>query len=693
MTAGWLRFKGGDQNVKIAISSKNGARLSGRITDSKGNPLPHAAVEVRMREDGQNGPSFPGEVAHFARDGKLETDADGRFQTPPVPRDRSYRFEVDVVGHGSGKSEWLKVDDVLHEFTVSRRINLNGTVRDRAGQPVAGAKIAYLAKTGRTTAISDDAGRFELKSIPESEGFLFIGHDGFRFHGEAVKSASSPIERVLLRTSEPSTSVLTSRPLVPREERLKLAHRILDPLADRLLNPMRSAENEMAQRRLPFRRSQEQQLLELVPALAKVEPQTVLDYLDRHLALADREMIRVQAAKELRYRSVERTLALISRTRTPHSACFMLCDLFDVIDPQDRELRLELLAEALAKARETKEPSFRVLGLGNVGKRLFELGEKERATTALREGQEAARRLSPLGVTGHARGTFAERLALIDVDGALELTKDLVAASEFVRHHGNMAHELAALDPEQAERVLNQITKNKETPGFDRDRYAIRVPYRMASRDLPRARRIAESMSLPATRAFAYGVIADALAKSQPATASELLRQSFAILDEIAAEPDSPRRTLLTPGTIAGDLLATAERVDSSLVPEFYWHALSFQRPPTEDPAEKSRVFLSNAALAGFVARYDVAAAKQLLKTLGDREPEPRNLAWVAVLLIDPVKAVERVEAMPEGPELNQKDLMRLEVAEQLATRDARYWELPAANAGLWIMDDFDLGE
>jgi hypothetical protein len=698
-SAGLITLKGAELKiVRIPISRKNGARLHGQITNSAGAPLAHVAVVVWIRLEWQSAPNFPGEVADFSRDGKMQTGADGRFQTPPVPKDCSYRFLVTLAGHEPAKSDWLKADDASHPLVVNRLVDLRGALHDRAGRPIAGARVTCTTDFRRTTTTSDAAGQFALSSVPETECLLFIGREGYRFFGEAIAKAASPIDRVLVRTSESSTSVMKTRPFVPREERLQLARRILGPLTDRLINPQRNAENEQAQRKIPFRRSRQQQLLQLAQALAKVEPQTVLDYLNSQptaipITIEDADSIRVLVSKELRFGSVDRTRDLISQTATARCACTMLCDLFDATDPKDRAVRLELLAEALVKARETHEPAWRVLGLASVGKRLFDLGEKERATAVLREGEEAARQLPPIGFAGYARGMLAAQLAAIDVDAALALTANLAASLEFVRHHGNMAQRLASLNPQQAERVLNLITPNKETSGFDRDRYAIRVCYRLAARDLPRGRRIAETIRSPVKRAQAFGVMADALAKSQPASATELLLHAFVVLDQAAAEAGPAiAQPFSSPGLTAGSLLATAESIDPSLVPEVYWHALSFQLSPTEESADLFRVSYANGGLAGFLARYDTSSAQKLLDALNER-PAPRVLSSAAQVLIDPVKAIERVEAMPEGRELDRKDLMRLEVAEQLATRDTRYWQLPARNAGLWIIDDEDLGE
>ena len=99
--------------------------------------------------------------------------------------------------------------------------------------------------------------------------------------------------------------------------------------------------------------------------------------------------------------------------------------------------------------------------LGQVADALLELGETDRATKILREGEKDARGLPDAGLAGFMRGAFAEELAQIDLDAALALTKDLKDPTDSDRHHGNIAHELAGKDPAAAERVLAMVRNQR----------------------------------------------------------------------------------------------------------------------------------------------------------------------------------------------------------------------------------------
>jgi hypothetical protein len=123
----------------------------------------------------------------------------------------------------------------------------------------------------------------------------------------------------------------------------------------------------------------------------------------------------------------------------------------------DREQKQRLLGEALLHSRTVPAPAQRVLLLGRVAAGLLELEAEQAAETVLQEGYELAKELAPVEWSGFARGNFAETLALFDFEAALELAQELEDEQAFHRHHGNMAHKLAAVDPQKAEAVLELL--------------------------------------------------------------------------------------------------------------------------------------------------------------------------------------------------------------------------------------------
>src|SRR5262249_47853085 len=186
--------------------------------------------------------------------------------------------------------------------------------------------------------------------------------------------------------------------------------------------------------------------------------------------------------------------------------------------------------------------------LAPVVKRLRDVGETGRADKLLRDNVGTAKELPAVEWAGYARAVFATELAVIDLPAPLALVKDLKDPLEYARHHGNIAHKLAGIKPAEAERVLallgkpGRVVEGRGGPpavSLAPDEYAVRVCYRMAPVDPERARRLADRITDPCHKARAYGVMAQALALTKPARATELLHQAVRVLAEhVAAGKD-----------------------------------------------------------------------------------------------------------------------------------------------------------
>ena len=243
---------------------------------------------------------------------------------------------------------------------------------------------------------------------------------------------------------------------------------------------------------------------------------------------------------------------------------------------QNRARALEVLDRALLNARAAKEPDgIKLLLMGQVAERFLDLGEAERGRTILREGESLAKQLPRAGWVGYARGAFAEELVQIDLDAALELTKDLTDAREFDRHHGNIAHELAGRDPAAAERVLAMVKDQ-----FQREQYTVRVVYRMAPLDLDRARRLAESITDDGLKGYALGMMALSLAEAgKKHRRMRCCESAYESLERSARSKHGESNSLYSPTSIAAVLLPVAERIDSGLVDEYLWRGLAMRQP------------------------------------------------------------------------------------------------------------------
>jgi hypothetical protein len=360
--------------------------------------------------------------------------------------------------------------------------------------------------------------------------------------------------------------------------------------------------------------------------------------------------------------------------------------LVDALPEAARARKLEILAEALVAARAEKSPEFRAVSLGQAAKRLWGLGEKERATALLREGQKIANGLSTSAFAGFARASFATDLALIDLPAALALMKDLKDRSEFARHHGNTAHRIAATHPAEAVKLLDLIPPPVQNEFSQRDHYAIRVCYRMAQVDLPAALKLASTIADLSSQGYALGVIAHAVAKTDPKQTADLLRRAFAVLEEEAVRPDPPQLTSpLTPGSVAAALVLLAEQTDPTLVRESLWRAIALQRRHTDDPQQMWRYHTANNALAIAAARYDGKLAELLLPTAASQWVARE--AQLAEFLANPHRAVETAEKAAKTKD--GRDLVQL--IGYLATDEQRVPRLILSTLGMWRIDVEDI--
>jgi hypothetical protein len=430
-----------------------------------------------------------------------------------------------------------------------------------------------------------------------------------------------------------------------------------------------------------------QEKVRSLQSLTGVAPEFVMEFLEENALPADyHEMLLSQVAMKRAAQDPEEAEELIGRMKQGAQKSMAYGMLVDALPEKARARKLAILAEALVGARTEKSPEFRAVSLGQVGKRLFALGEKDRAAALLREGEKIANGLSTSAFAGFARASFATDLAIIDLPAALALMKDLKDSDEFARHHGNTAHRIAGTQVADAVRVLDMIPPPRENQFNQRDHYAIRVCYRMASADLKAALQLSNSIGDALSRAHALGVIAQAVSRNDPKQAAELIRRAFALLEEDAARPDPPQLTSpLIQGSAAAALVLIAEQVDPSLVRECLWRAVALQRPPTDDPQKIWLYATGNNALAMVAARYDGKLAGSLLPAAA-AEWVARE-SQLAKFLADPQRAIAAAEKAPKAKD--DRELVQL--IGYLATAEDRVPRLILNSLGIWRVDVEDI--
>jgi hypothetical protein len=552
---------------------------------------------------------------------------------------------------------------------------LEGQIVDRGGKPVAGAKVTRADSTARHETVTDATGRFKFDFVIDRAGFLFVDAAGFRFHGQ-INDSSKPLHVTLARADEaPLTSLRTLAPKVSKEERRAMADKLLAPQRERALakgkddDRLRSLEN-----------------------LAQTDPGRVLEEIEKK-PFANPwydDYLRRAVVKRVLHDSLEEARTIADAMRDPGFRVTAYLDLYAAIPAGAKAEQRKLLADALVHARSIPAADHRVIYLGQVAEKLLALGDKETASKILREGEEAAKQLPTSAWAGYARGAFAESLAMLDTGAALEMIKELKDPREFDRHHGNMAVMLAATNPAEAERVLGMVRED-----WQRGQYAQRVCYHMVAVDPKRARYLGEQIKHVFHKAYTQGLMAKALAKSDPQQAKELLADAYALLDGQAAKGEEDFNNFVGSSSLAAMLVPVAEEIDSASAAEFFWRAVSFRVPHVRDARLESfdtqnpMGWMADASLAEAAARYDRAVAELLIEQAAPAllAAKSSNHLFEAAALTDPALALRLLEQLPED---GKKDYFREKIAIRLMRDGDALWRVVHRDLGLWWVEDDD---
>ncbi len=671
--------------ARLTVVEVDAVAPSGRVVDADGRPMAGATVRIDALDRSPAGSIAGGERLDL--DG-LATDADGRFQGPrKLRRGREYRAAAVADGHASARSRpWpTPIGAVLAfpDLVLARDagpVALSGRVLDRRGRPVAGAAVWASAQGPAAIPATTPAdGTFRLEGLAAGRSFLFASRHGYRFAGRVVdpsRGAVAGADVTLTALDEAPEPPGPARPVAAAAAGAGLARAVLAPYADRVLGGGDHATRART--------------LEL---LARVEPGRVLAWIatgNREDAwLADH--LRRLAARRLAGSSPEEVAAVVEAIRDDHQRALAALDAADALPKADRAAKLGWIDRALRDARAIADPADRVATVAGVADRLIDLGQVDRAAWLLEEIRPDAEGLGRVGLDGRARGEFACCLARVDPDRALALIRDLVDPSVTDACRLEIALAVAHRDPAAAARLVATLR--------DPDALARGLPalcHALAPVDRAAARALlAEGRGdAPCLPPYALGMMALAVAPTDPPAATAWLREAFDRLEAVADAGPPPAHEL-DPAAVAAALLPVAERVDPAMVPELTWRAVSFR---ARKLAAAPR---SDAVLALLLARYDRAAALALFEPLaahpaaildGDLAP-----VLAAAALLDPALAVRLLEGLPDAPDLafhHPKNAARLALAAALAREAPACWDHATVDLlHLWTADNPRPGE
>ena len=622
--------------------------ISGRVLDGEGMPVSGVAMNVWSKPTAKAWRSF---AVVRAGSQTIRTREDGTFEVAEsMPAGHFYRVAMRLDGFESGESEWVQPaageSTRLPDVVLRRFHTVDGRTVDRQGNPVAGAKVFQSPNgNGRSQAVTDNQGRFQLRECTRGEGFVFVERERYRCHGQPIEAAGGTIQIVLSRMAEPPARSLSALPSVlPADEERELARRLIRPYAQKV----EQIDGPAAYQTLAM-------LCEIDPAmaLALLEKKKQLD--DELSAILSRSIV-LSMVKD----DPEEALAVATAIKDKMWRGYALVDVSNALPASERIKKLELLQLAALEAGNMSSPSGRVNILSEVGRRLFDLGETERAEKLLREAQSIAEKTPDDPNVALAGWQLATNLAPIDLASALKLIKDTGKAHVRDRPYLFMAVRLASINPSEAERVLELAG-----PPLTNESYDIknRVCFHMARKDLPRARRIAATIDEPIWKARALVHMAYAVRQTNKQAAVELLGEAFAELSRSAQLGDNAAEE-------AAGYLPIVEQVDSTLLDEYLWRSLSM-RSTVRDPGTVDWGPMTNAKLARSLSLYDRELGSRLLgpalawlNSSEAQHPGGAPAVCSALALIDPHRAVKTAGAVPDSTDQPGYEPRKLAVTE-----------------------------
>lgn len=666
--------------VKLVVDPSNAIGLEGRVLDGERRPVASAFVRLRWRRIDFDGSSE--DEGYLTLDGRqrMLTDADGRFRTPAMlVKGREYRAEVASPGMLAAVTEFI--DPVAWNTQTFGDIGLpasptpravEGRVVDLRGRPVGGVRVFQTGDgPRRTQTVSDSDGHFRLPGVFARPVFVLVRGDACPFQGFLIDESGQPVELSVRRHGEPPARRLKTleAPLTPAQRR-EMALRLIEPLLPALKVGELQGEKVW-----------------VLGILATLDPNRVTEF--SHLPIfaevglgAEAEY---QAALALLDEDLAEALSLGEAIGDPYLRGRVYLAACDSLPEEERTRKAEFLTTALLHARAAADAGRRLEFIGQVAERWLDLGEIERGTALLREGQalaeelpapsEAAERAHELAP--HLRARFAGSLARIDGPAAIKLSSGF-SPTYADRYRRLIVRGLATHDPAAAEKLLDEFDYPDAAGAAD-------ALHRMTAIDPKRAARLARKCEAQHERGYLLGMVAHAVARQDAAQAAALLDEAYHCLELASMSGADAGAAWEHPSVLAAALLPVAERIDPALIDSYLWRAMALRPLRAPRITARNTSAAVTAALAMFISRYDPDVALVLVTPLatqvqtwaGHSEYWTARITWAALAMVEPRRVESLIDTLPEPPPAAlraAKNVARRNVAEALAPSAGGWW-------------------
>ena len=562
------QFGADAQPVEIVVSTNAFAKCSVKVTDPDGQPIENAEVQMFAKTNSQIQALHGSQQGRVLPQQKCFTNADGVFEYPEkLLRSKEYSIKVSADGFVNYERPGIKMpaegDLVIDDIALISTRALTGFVFDSSGKPVDGALVwshgienneygnPAKQRPEGSFATTDETGGFTLPQIHPEAIFVFVSKPG------SISSGAEIIDDQPNKLTLRSTSESLSDPVAIK---WKLSPDSLEALEDHLDFVLEVVSSKDAEN-------------QIMDALVRVNGKQLDDFIEffpNRTAKAKALVARGRFEDVMTVCKLQPTAW--SRARA-FAACAKACEV--------KSQKIALLEKAAFEIKNSPKIPLRVEGSSEIIEELLDLGETETAKDLVDSIMPDALEMNNEGRDEFSKGWFAKAAVRVDYENSWNLIKDSKTSnnqtsSGFSRHCGNMAHELAASDPERAEKLLLEMDPANQI------RYVPRVVCRMFPKHPKKAldlldRLLPDPASVQSAwekgqLASSHAVIATVIAKTKPEKAKELIGRATA-----AWSPDDRDQYRL--GASLSILLASIE-VDSIKAEEVFWKLIDMSANP-----------------------------------------------------------------------------------------------------------------
>ena len=491
-----------DKPVSLTIEPTGVCFITGTVTNAAtGAPIQGARASTIGYE-------WTGNMGHSRTRESVTTDEDGRFRVGPLLPILKYEVEVTTEGFSRKSVGSLEVTpgqtvDAGQFPLVPAGGFLAGRVVDAQGKPVPDADVYNSCDCPAPVHTRTSAeGEFRLEGLFEGHAYVFAQTDDMF----GILYAKTGAEDLLVRlTPDPAATTLSPPDPATPERDFEADKALAAELINEAIDKYGALEGRYA--------------AVFVANLAKLDPDRAMTISAQQGGKFDDRIMRA-LAMFLVTDALDEALACVESISGEASQAYVLASVAQVVAEQQPERLEEVLELALPTIGCLESPSQRATFLTTIAKATWPVNP-DLARPLIEQLSELADALGYAESDARTRMDLAAVVALVDVDRGIEIAEPI--AEDYYRRRaiGRIASELAATDPERAVEVLQSLDR------WQADEHIPVVAARLTDTDLPRALELCNSAQSPETEVRALGLLAAALADSDPTKACELYVQSM----------------------------------------------------------------------------------------------------------------------------------------------------------------------